>query len=111
VPDPADPAALLAGIRERYEYLGPLYQNTHFMLDAVVQDVPLLLDAVQRALKQADDMDEAGVKAAGRAEVLAAQGGPAALLLDGRSQALRGCAGDLREAITAALSGTQLEER
>jgi hypothetical protein len=51
-PDPAVPAAaILAGIRERYEYLGPLYRNTAFMLDAVVQDVPLLLGAVEAVLK------------------------------------------------------------
>jgi hypothetical protein len=44
-------AAALAEIRERYEYLGPLYQNPHFMLDAVVQDVPRLVAAVEAALK------------------------------------------------------------
>lgn len=49
---PDAPAAILAGIRERWAQLGPLYRNTHFLLDAVVQDIPSLLAAVEAALKQ-----------------------------------------------------------
>lgn len=52
-----DPTAALEEIRERYEYLGPLYQNPHFMLDAVVQDVPRLLAAVEAVLELAEPPD------------------------------------------------------
>jgi hypothetical protein len=62
MPDPDDAASALAGIRERYEELGPLYQNTHFMLDAVVQDVPRLVAAVDAVLKLTDEACELEVK-------------------------------------------------
>jgi hypothetical protein len=76
-------AAALAEIRERYEYLGPLYQNPHFMLDAVVQDVPRLVAAVEAALNAAD-----------RWKQFAALG-------DAQDE----CADELRATITATLTG------
>jgi hypothetical protein len=92
-----DVAARLAGIKERYECMGPLYQNTHFMLDAVVQDVPSLVAAVEAVLELADKWqntpwpDDGGDRAGVATEQT---------ILDGTA---------LREAITSALTGKEAD--
>lgn len=84
-------SSALAEIRERYEQLGPLYRNTAFLLDAVVQDVPVLLAAIEAVLKLADHWRAVGSPESAEEETLMWQ------------QIESGDA--LREAITAAVTG------
>ena len=79
--------------------------------DKLAARVPSLVAAIKEVLKLADDWDTDAKKLEGRSEFLFERGDEtAAVMLDGRSQARKDGARQLREAITAALAGSQLGE-
>lgn len=99
-----DPAvSALDGIRERVATLLPMYPDSHYMIDALVQDVSRLVAAVEAALKLADDLDAE----AARLLATAARLRTGATGTQNRAWAHRDCAKALREAITAALTGKE----
>jgi hypothetical protein len=98
--DPA--AAILAGIRENFAARSKHAQG----LGASPADFRLLLAAVERALKLADELDAEAAQADARAQRADERGADSACaVLYARATALNEGARRSREAITAALTG------
>jgi hypothetical protein len=82
-----------------------MYPDSHFMIDALVQDVPLLIAAIEAALKPADRWEAEAARLDKLAEAETDPQSRIAISL--RAQAFEDCARELREAITAALTGKE----
>ena len=98
----------LAAIRERGYRNGATGAECARLSDSAAVDVPVLLAAIDAALKVADEWDALAKKLESRSEFLFERSGEtAAVMLDGRSQAHKDCARALREAISRELTGQE----
>lgn len=105
---PDDLSAILSGIRERGYRNGATGAECARLSDSAAVDVPVLLAAIDAALKVADEWDAQAKKLESRSEFLFERSGEtAAVMLDGRSQAHKDCARALREAISRELTGQE----
>ena len=91
--DPTTPSAVLANIKARGYRNGATGTQCARLSDAAAVDIPLLVDAVEAALKVTDRLTADALR-----------------LRSTRAQVREECARVFRETIEAALTGTQLEE-